>query len=61
MVDTMAFVMEKNVALDPVHVGFFGAVRIMLEAQHVAHTSTQLSAGLIEQFLGRLVHGRSPF
>jgi len=54
----MAFVVEQDEALDPVHVGFFGADRIVLDADGIAHTSTQLSAGLIQE-LFRL-HGKSP-
>ncbi len=39
----VALVMKQDKALDPVHVGFFGADGIVLEADHIAH--------LVEQFL----------
>ncbi len=48
----MTLVVEKDEAARPIHVGFFGAVGVMLEAQDIPQ--------LVEEFLfGRGGHGRS--
>ena len=49
----MAFVMEKDVALDPVRVGLFGADGIVLEADDVAYT--------IQEFFWALFHFAASF
>ena len=48
----VTFIVEEDETFDPGDSGFFGAGRIVAGAQGVADTSTQLSAGLIEQFRG---------
>ena len=52
----MALVMEQDEAGDPPDVGLFGADGVVLETDGVTDTSTELSAGLIEEFLGALFH-----
>ena len=49
----MEFIMEEDVAPDPVHVGLFGADGIVLELDGIAH--------LIQEFLGALFRTWHPF
>ena len=56
----VTYVVEVDVALDPVDVGLLGADGVVLEADGVTDTSTELSAGLVEEFLGVLFHIRAP-
>jgi len=56
----MAFAVEQDEAGGPAGVGLFGADGVVLEADGVTDTSTELSAGLIEEFLGVLFHIRAP-
>ena len=44
----MAFIVKEDVTLDPVDVGFFGAKRIVFDAQNVAD--------LFKKFAGRFFH-----
>jgi len=43
----MALVVEKNIALDPIQVGLFGAIGIVLEAQGVAHLVKEFFRGRV--------------
>ena len=53
------FIVEQDVAPDPVHVRVFGADGVVLEAQGISDTSTKLSTGLIEKLFGCRFHGFS--
>ena len=54
----VALAVVQDEAAHPIDVGFLGAKRVVLRADRVAHTSTKLSAGLIQQLLfGRLLRG----
>jgi hypothetical protein len=52
----VAFVVEEDEASDPADVRLLGVNGVVLGAQGLAHTSTELSAGLIQQFLRSFVH-----
>jgi hypothetical protein len=52
----MAFVVKQDVTLDPIDIGLFGAIGIMLCAQSFADTFDKLSASLVEQFGGLCFH-----
>ena len=56
----MANIVKENVAFDPVGVGLLGTDGVVFEADGVANTSTKLSAGLVEQFLGSCFHRFPP-
>jgi hypothetical protein len=56
----MAFAVEQDEAGGPAGVGLFGADGVVLEADGVTDISTELSAGLVEEFLGVLFHIRAP-
>jgi len=56
----MAFAVEQDEAGGPAGVGLLGADGVVLEADGVTDTSTELSAGLVEEFLGALFHIRAP-
>jgi len=47
----VAYIVEVDVAFDPIDVGFFGADGVVFEADGVADTFDKLSAGLVEEFL----------
>jgi hypothetical protein len=36
------FVVKKDVAANPLHIGFFGAARVMLDANGIAHLVKEL-------------------
>ena len=52
----VAHVVEVDVALDPMGVGFFRADGVVFEADGIAHTSAQLSTGPVEQFFVGCFH-----
>ena len=56
----MAFAVEQDEAGGPAGVGLLGADGVVLEADGVTDISTELSAGLVEEFLGVLFHIRAP-
>ena len=56
----MALVVKQDIARGLPDVGLFGADGVVLEADGVTDTSTELSAGLVEEFLGVLFHIRAP-
>ena len=49
----MTFIVKKDVTFDPVFVGLFGAVGVVLGLKGVAHTFDKLSASLVKQFFPR--------
>ena len=56
----LADIVKEDVAFDPVDVGLLGTDGVVFEADGVANTSTKLSAGLVEQFLGSCFHRFPP-
>ena len=51
----VAFVVEKDVTFDPLDISLFSVNRVMFSSQGVTHTLAKLSAGLVQQFFGRLL------
>jgi len=56
----MAFAVEQDEAGGPAGVGLLGADGVVLEADGVTDTSTELSAGLVEEIPGALFHTCAP-